>query len=129
MQADSLPSEPQGKPKNTGMGSLSLLQRIFPTQESNWGLLHRKQILYQLSFQENTSLATTQEMPTRGHHQIVSTKIMLIIFFAASDGEVLYSQLKQDLELAVAQIISSLLQNSGFKLKKVGKTTRPFRYE
>ena len=110
------------------MGSLSLLQRIFPTQESNWGLLHRKQILYQLSFQENTSLATTQEMPTRGHHQIVSTKIMLIIFFAASDGEVLYSQLKQDLELAVAQIISSLLQNSGFKLKKVGKTTRPFSY-
>ena len=46
-------------------------------------------------------------MPTRGHHQIVGTKIMLIIFFAASDGEVLYSQLKQDLELAVAQIISS----------------------
>ena len=31
---------PQGKPKNTGMGSLSLLQGIFPTQESNQGLLH-----------------------------------------------------------------------------------------
>ena len=30
-QADSLPAEPQGKPKNTGMGSLSLLQGIFPT--------------------------------------------------------------------------------------------------
>ena len=29
-----------GKPKNTGVGSLSLLQRVFPTQESNWGLLH-----------------------------------------------------------------------------------------
>ena len=39
LQADSLPSEPPGKPKNTGMGSLSLLQQIFPTQESNWGLL------------------------------------------------------------------------------------------
>ena len=34
-QADSLPAEPQGKPKNTGVGSLSLLQGIFPTQESN----------------------------------------------------------------------------------------------
>ena len=33
------------------MGSLSLLQGIFPTQESNWGLLHRRQILYQLSYQ------------------------------------------------------------------------------
>ena len=35
----SLPSEPPGKPKNTGVGSLSLLQGIFPTQGSNWGLL------------------------------------------------------------------------------------------
>ena len=33
MQGDSLPSEPHGKPKNTGLGSLSLLQWIFPTQE------------------------------------------------------------------------------------------------
>jgi len=33
LQADSLPSEPPGKPKNTGVGSLSLLQGIFPTQE------------------------------------------------------------------------------------------------
>ena len=40
LQADSLLTEPQGKPKNTGVGSLSLLQRIFPAQESNWGLLH-----------------------------------------------------------------------------------------
>ena len=40
-----------GKPKNTGQGSLSLLQWIFPTQESNWGLLHCRHILYQLSYQ------------------------------------------------------------------------------
>ena len=40
LQTDSLPSEPPGKPKNTGVGSLSLFQGIFPTQESNWGLLH-----------------------------------------------------------------------------------------
>ena len=39
-QADSLPAEPQGKPKNTGVGGPSLLQWIFLTQESNQGLLH-----------------------------------------------------------------------------------------
>ena len=37
LQADSLRPEPPGKPKNTGVVSLSLLQGIFPTQESNWG--------------------------------------------------------------------------------------------
>ena len=51
LQADSLPAEPQGKPKNTGAGSLSLLQRIFLTQELNWGLLHCRWILYQLSYE------------------------------------------------------------------------------
>ena len=51
LQADSLPAEPQGKPKNTGVGSLSLLQRIFPTKKSNRGLLHCRQILNQLSYE------------------------------------------------------------------------------
>ena len=46
---DSLRSEPAGKLKNTGVSSLSLLQGYFLTQESNWGLLHCRQILYQLS--------------------------------------------------------------------------------
>ena len=46
LQADSLPAEPPGKPKNTGVGSLSLLQQIFPTQESNQGLLRCRWILY-----------------------------------------------------------------------------------
>ena len=50
LQAYSLPSEPPGKPMNVGVGSLSLLQGIFLTQESNWGLLHCRQILYQLSY-------------------------------------------------------------------------------
>ena len=49
-QADSLPSEPPGKPKNKGVGSLSLLQGNFLTQESNWSLLHCRQILYQLNY-------------------------------------------------------------------------------
>ena len=51
LQVDSFPAEPQGKPRNTGVGSLSLLQGIFPTQESNQDLLHCRQILYQLSYQ------------------------------------------------------------------------------
>ena len=40
LKVDSLPTEPQGKPKNIGVGSLSFLQWVFLTQESNWGLLH-----------------------------------------------------------------------------------------
>ena len=51
LQADSLPAEPQGKPKNTGVGNLFPLQGIFQTQELNQGLLHCRQILYQLSHQ------------------------------------------------------------------------------
>ena len=51
LQVDSLPSEPPGKPKSTGIGSLSLHQGNFPAQELNWGLLHCRWILYQLSHQ------------------------------------------------------------------------------
>ena len=58
---------------------------------------------------------------------MVNTKIRLIIFFAANYGEALYSQPKQDWELNVAQTMNSLLNR--LKLKKVGKTTRPFRYD
>ena len=58
---------------------------------------------------------------------MVNTEVRLIIFFAAKDGETLYSQQKQDRELTVAQIMNSLLPNSD--LKKVGKNTRPFRYD
>ena len=57
-------------------------------------------------------LPTTQEKTTHGHHQMVNTEIRLIIFFAAKDGEALYSQQKQEWELTVAQIMNSLLPNS-----------------
>ena len=49
---------------------------------------------------------------THEQHQMVNTEIRLIIFFAAKDGEALYSQQKQDQELTVAQIMNSLLPNS-----------------
>ena len=71
--------------------------------------------------QHETTLHTRQQ-------QMINTEIRKIIFFAAKDGEALYSQQKQDMELTVAQIMSPLLQNSD-KVKKVGKTTRPFRYD
>ena len=58
---------------------------------------------------------------------MVNTKIRLIIFFAAKDGEALYSQQKQDWELTGAQIMNSLLPNSD--LKKVEKITKPFMYD
>ena len=54
----------------------------------------------------------TREDSTRGHQKMVNTKIRMIIFFAAEDGEALYSQQKQDQELTVDQIMNSLLQNS-----------------
>ena len=60
----------------------------------------------------NTLFNNTIEDFTHGHHQTVNTEIRLIIFFAAKDGEALYSQHKQDQELTVAQIINSLLPNS-----------------
>ena len=60
---------------------------------------------------------------------MVNTEIRLIIFFAAKDGEALYSQQKKDQELTVAQILNSLLPNSDLNWKKVGKTARPFRYD
>ena len=53
LRADSLLSELSGKPKNTGVGSLSLLQGIFPIQESTQGFLHCRWILYQLSYQSS----------------------------------------------------------------------------
>ena len=52
-----------------------------------------------------------------------------MIFFVAKDGEALYRQQKQDQELTVAQIMNSLIAKFRIKWKKVGKTTRPFRYD
>ena len=59
----------------------------------------------------NTLFQSTREDSTHGHHQTVNTKIRLITFFAAKDGEASYSQQKQDQELTVAQIMNSLLPN------------------
>ena len=65
--------------------------------------------------QENTlviatpSSNNTREDSTHGHHQMFNTKIRLIIFFAAKDGEAPHRQQKQNQELTVVQIMNSLL--------------------
>ena len=56
LQADSLSAQPQGNPKNTGVGSLSFLQWTVPTQGLNRGLLHCRWILYQLSYQGSSNI-------------------------------------------------------------------------
>ena len=73
LQADSLPTEPPGKPRNTGVGSLTLLQGIFPTQESNPGLPHCRQILYQLSHQgEGSPVCLATDKPGGEAHDLTS---------------------------------------------------------
>ena len=79
-------------------------------------------------------LPNTREDSTHGHHQMVNTEIrLIIIFFAAKDGEALYSQQTQDLFLHLFFICGSdhelLIVKLRLKLKKVGKTTRQFRFE
>ena len=79
--------------------------------------------MFKITFQINIT-----EDSTHGHHQMVSTEIRLIIFFAAKDGEALYSQRKQDWELTGSDH-ELLTAKFRLKLKKVGKTTRPFMYD
>ena len=66
---------------------------------------------------KSPSSNNTRDDTTHGH-QMLNTEIRLIIFFAAEDGEALYSQRKQELELTVAQIMNYLLQNSGSNCRK-----------
>ena len=60
---------------------------------------------------------------------MVNPEIRLIVFFAAKDGEALYSQQKQDQELTLAQIMNTFIVKFRLKLKKIGETTGQFRYD
>ena len=84
--------------------------------------VHRD-LLRECAGRSKHTLPTTREDSTQEHHQMVNTKKRLIIFFAAKDGEALYSQQKQDWELtmAMAQIMNSLLPNSDWNWRKQGK--------
>ena len=71
----------------------------------------------------------TRDNFTYDHHQMVNIEIRLSTFFVVKDGEAIYSEQKQDLELTVAQIHQLLIAKSRLKLKKSEKTTRPVRYK
>ena len=74
LQVDSLLSEPPGKPKKIGVGSLSLLQGIFKTQESNRGVPHCRRILYQMSPQGVLlTMSTTLFTKSRYTHTCASS--------------------------------------------------------
>ena len=60
---------------------------------------------------------------------MVSTEIRLITFFVAKDGKTIYSQQKQDLKLTFGSNHQLLIAKFRFKMKKLGKTTRPFMYD
>ena len=65
-----------------------------------------------ISAQVSLLHTNTREDSIHGHHQMVNTEIRLIIFFAAKDGEAVYSQQKQGQELTVAQTMNALLTSS-----------------
>ena len=75
----------------------------------------------------NTLCNSTREDTAHRHHQMVNTEIRLIMLFAAKVGETLHSQQKQDWDCGLVPEL--LIAKFRFKLKKVGKATRPFRYD
>ena len=77
LQVDSLTAEPQGKHKNTGVSSLSLLQWIFLTQELNQGLLHCRWILYHLSYQGSKNMETCSSWNSPGQNTGVGILFLL----------------------------------------------------
>ena len=79
------------------------------------------------SYQTPSSNNTTEDS-IHGHHKMVNTDIRLIIFFAVKDGEALNSQQNQDQELTGSDH-ELLIAKFRFKLKKVGETTGPLRYD
>ena len=83
----------------------------------------RKQGKGKQFYQENarvtaTPSSSTREDSTRRYHQMVNTKIRLIIVFAGKDGEAPYNQQKQDQELPAPQIMNSLLPNPDLNWRK-----------
>ena len=79
--------------------------------------------------EQTLSFNNTREDSTHGQHQMANIKIRLIIFFAAKDGEALYSQQKKRLGADCGSHHELLIAKFRLKLKKVEKTTRPFRYD
>ena len=94
LQADSLPAEPQGKPRNIGMG-ISLLQWIFPTEELNPGLLHCRQILYQLSYERSPLFLKPTGLSlkccSQFHNCSLKHILNIFILYSVSDSSKIWS--------------------------------------
>ena len=101
-------------------------RQIWPWS-TQWSKAKANQLLPRTHWSQQTSPSITKEDSTDGYHWMVNAEIRLIIFFAAKDGEALVNKTRpgddygSDHELLIAKF--------RLKLKKVGKTTRPFRYE
>ena len=78
---------------------------------------------------ENTLSSNTRDSSTHGHHQMVNTEIRLIIFFAAKDWRSSVQSAKPRPGADCGSDHELLIAKFRHKLKKVGKTTRPFRYD
>ena len=78
---------------------------------------------------QTPSSNNTRDDFTYGHHQMVNTKVILIIFFAAKDGEALYKSTKTRPGADCGSDHELLIEKFNLKLKKEWKTTRPFRFD
>ena len=81
LRVDSLPPEPPVKPKNTGMGSLSLLQGNFSIQEPNPGFLNYRWILYQLSYPGSPNQQKINVLISYSSHIHCISKIIRLIWW------------------------------------------------
>jgi len=95
LQAYFLLAESPGKPKNTGVGSLSLLQGIFSTQESNWGLLHCRWIISQQLYIISKQLVTIQNRWLRQNRRTLLNKY-LFTMLASFRNKTPLSELQYD---------------------------------
>ena len=128
LQADSLPADPPGKPKNTGVGSLSLLQQVFPTPESNWGLLHCRRILYQLSSRGSPRKSRSASLmhrcvyhTPRSHHRVVRRPC---IYMRISGTSLVVQQLRHYAPTARG---TGLIPGWGTKMARVPSLVRELR--
>ena len=94
---------------------------------TKWSRAKAKRVLPREHISHSKHLLPTTQEKTLYMDITRQSEIRSIISFAAKDGEALYSQQKPEHELTVAHIMNSLLQNSN--LKRVGKTTVPFRHD
>ena len=116
----------QGKPFNimviqvydpTSNTEEAEVERFYEDLQDLLELTPKKDILFIIG-DWNTKVGSQETPGLTGKNQMVNTEIRLIIFYAAKDGEALYSQQKHELLTAKFRL----------KLKKVEETTRPFRY-